>query len=120
MARRLLVLALIPLSLLVIVLPAQAQNASPTANRPAPPGQPAAGPGGSEYVYTAVRVTSLGDDAGGGRVFEPTTDAAPGTPGAPPSLPLVLLLDGCCYKPEGSTVSGGGGNAGGARRLGER
>jgi len=57
-------------------------------------------------------MTSLGDDAGGGRVFEPTTDAAGGAAVTSEPLPLILLLDGCCYRPEGSTVSGGGGDGG--------
>ncbi|MDF3016583.1 MAG: hypothetical protein K0R44_1808 [Thermomicrobiales bacterium] len=104
------------LALAVLFVPpalAAAQDATPAAvNPPTPPGQPMTGPGGAEYPFTSVRVISLGDDGGGGRLFEPTTDTADGTLGATKSLPLVLLLDGCCYKPEGSTVSGGGGDGG--------
>ena len=97
------------LALVVLFVPpalAAAQDATPTAvNPPTPPGQPMTGPGGAEYPFTSVRVISLGDEAGGGRLFEPTTDTADGTPGATKSLPLVLLLDGCCYRPERRTVS---------------
>src|SRR5215207_3836721 len=89
-----------------------AQEASPVTDQPSPPVQPATGPGGTESTFPSVRMTSLGDDAGGGRVFEPTTDAAGGAAVTSEPLPLILLLDGCCYRPEGSTVSGGGGDGG--------
>src|SRR5215212_2441309 len=89
---------------------AVAQEASPAASHPTSPEQPATGPGGAEYAFPGVRVTSLGDDAGGGRVFEPTTHAAGDPAGSSEPLPLILLLDGCCYRPEGSTLSGGGGD----------
>jgi hypothetical protein len=59
-------------------------------------------------VFAGVRVTALGDVPGGGFVFEPTTEAGSGTPVAAGPLPLVLLIDGCCYQTEESAVNGGG------------
>jgi hypothetical protein len=38
--------------------------------------------------------------------------AGGGTPTPARPLPLVLLIDGCCYRAEGSTVNGGGGDGG--------
>jgi len=113
MSLRRLPFALLALAMLLAApASAVAQEASPTAGRPAPPGQPAVGPGGAEYAFPGVRVTSLGDVPGGGRLFEPTAAAGGGTPAAAGPLPLVLLLDGCCYRAAGSTVNGGGGDGG--------
>ena len=98
--------------LLAVPAPALPQEATPAGARPAGPGQPASGPGGTEYVFPAVRVTSLGDEPGGGRVFEPMAAGGGGTPTPAGPLPLVLLIDGCCYRAEGSTVNGGGGDGG--------
>ena len=113
MSRRRLRFALLALVLLIghpaHPAPAVAQEASPaTTGPPAPPDQPATGPGGAEYTFPGVRVTSLGDVPGGGHVFEPTTEAGGGTPVALGPLPLVVLIDSCCYRAEGSAVNGGG------------
>ena len=79
---------------------ADAQEASPAASLPTPPEQPATGLGGAEYAFPSVRVTSLGDDAGGGRVFEPTTDAAHG-----PARLALPVRDNCSYPQEVPGVS---------------
>jgi acetyl esterase/lipase len=102
--------ALLALALfLVVPAPAAPQGATPAAEQPpTPPGQPATGPGGAEYVFPDIRVTSLGDDPGGGRLFEPAAEAGSGTPPAEGPLPLVLLIDGCCYRAEDGGVNGGG------------
>jgi hypothetical protein len=106
--RRLTSALLILAVLLAAPAPAIPQEASPAAGQPTPPDQPATGPGGAEYAFPDARVTSLGDEPGGGRIFEPVAEAGGGTPTAEGPLPLVLLIDACCYRTEESGVNGGG------------
>ena len=79
--------------LLAVPAPALAQEATPAGARPAGPGQPASGPGGTDYVFPAVRVTSLGDEPGGGRVFEPMAARGWGRRNAPCGNLVVLPLE---------------------------
>lgn len=90
--RTLLVLAVF----LAFGLSASAQKGSPTPVPPAPPGQPATGPGGAEYAYDEVRFTHVETEAGGVGIFEPVVN-----PGSKPTaaFPLVLIINGCCSGP---------------------
>lgn len=54
---------------------------------PAPPGQPACGPGGSEYAAASVKETMHGSGRTAYWLFEPQTPA-------PPSAPVVIFLHG--------------------------
>lgn len=96
----------------LLAVPAPAFPLEAPGARPTGPSQPASGPGGTEYVFPAVRATSLGDEPGGGRIFEPSATARDGTAAPSELLPLVLLIDGCCYRAEGRAVNGGGGDGG--------
>lgn len=61
------------------------------ADRPAPPEQPATGPGGAERAYPAVRSEAYGKRPTGYVLFEPV-DASSDVPDEP--LPLVIFLHG--------------------------
>ena len=78
-------------------LPAGFDGATPTARTsPAPPTQPATGPGGMDYAYDRVVATEHGEGAGGYVLFEPADPPGGGTPVAPAPLPIVLFLSACC------------------------
>jgi hypothetical protein len=83
-------------------------SAAMPAPAPQPPTQPTTGPAEAEYAFAAVRVSSLGDEPSGRRIFEPMAEATGGTPIAVESLLLILLLDGCCFKVPRTTFTASG------------
>lgn len=69
--------------LVCLLLPALALGA---VDRPSQPGQPTAGPGGSDYAYDRIEVSALGEGAEESLLFQPL--------GAEGPLPVVVLLHG--------------------------
>ena len=93
-ARLLRLLLCVVAVLLVVPASAGAQPATPIGQEPpAPPTQPATGPGGAEYAYAEVVAAQFGEPPTGFWLFEPSSPSgAPPAPAAP--LPLVLVLAG--------------------------
>ena len=59
----------------------------PGARRPAPPGQPAEGPGGSDYTHATVAEMSFGEEENQCWIFEPAQPK-------PASAPVIVFLHG--------------------------
>lgn len=93
-------LVVLGIALLMTSPIARAQEATPTQQpKPAPPAQPATGPGGAAAIYPAARATKHGADPGGFWIWEPVSGTEVGAAAVPGPFPLILYFSGCCGDP---------------------